>query len=201
MSRRISWLLAVLVLVVSGGLMGLLSGSDSASQSPVAVPVSAESSRVDELRAEFPGGDQAPAIIVFSREDGAPLSPADIAAAGPGAQVSEDGKAALSVSPLPASLSGFDLDDAVQELRTKTSEGLPDGLQAQVTGGPAFGADIANSFAGANFILLAVTAAVVALLLIVTYRSPCCGWSRCWSSPSPIASGRCWAPRWPAVSG
>src|SRR6185295_14211122 len=29
-----------------------------------------------------------------------------------------------------------------------------------------------NSFSGANFTLLAVTAAVVALLLIVTYRSP-----------------------------
>ncbi|MGH3582290.1 MAG: MMPL family transporter, partial [Mycobacterium sp.] len=34
------------------------------------------------------------------------------------------------------------------------------------------GADIANSFAGANITLLAVTAAVVALLLIITYRSP-----------------------------
>ncbi|PIM50393.1 hypothetical protein CS062_25280, partial [Roseateles chitinivorans] len=45
-------------------------------------------------------------------------------------------------------------------------------LRAEVTGGPAFGADIANSFAGANVTLLAVTAIVVALLLIVTYRSP-----------------------------
>ncbi|HTM83450.1 MAG TPA: MMPL family transporter, partial [Mycobacterium sp.] len=52
------------------------------------------------------------------------------------------------------------------------ADGLPDGLRAAVTGGPAFGADIANSFAGANITLLAVTAAVVALLLIVTYRSP-----------------------------
>ena len=42
----------------------------------------------------------------------------------------------------------------------------------QITGGPAFGADIADSFSGANVTLLAVTAAVVALLLIVTYRSP-----------------------------
>ncbi|MGU3651864.1 MMPL family transporter [Mycolicibacterium sp. A43C] len=172
MSGRLSWLVALLVILASGAGMALLSGGDSASQSPVAVPAGAESARVDALRAQFPGGDQAPAIIVFSRTDGTPLGAADIAAAGPGAQVSEDGKAALSVAPLPADLSGFALDDAVQELRTSTSQRLPDGLQAEVTGGPAFGADIANSFAGANFTLLAVTAAVVAVLLIVTYRSP-----------------------------
>lgn len=172
MSGRLSWLVALLVILASGAGMALLSGGDSGSQSPVSVPAGAESARVDALRAQFPGGDQAPAIIVFSRTDGAPLGAADIAAAGPGAQVSEDGKAALSVAPLPADLSGFALDDAVQELRTSTAQRLPDGLQAQVTGGPAFGADIANSFAGANFTLLAVTAAVVAVLLIVTYRSP-----------------------------
>lgn len=172
MSRRVSWLVALLVILISGAGLGLLSGSDAASQSPVAVPAEAESARVDALRAEFPGGDTAPAIIVFTRTDGAPLSPADVAAAGPGAQVSEDGLAAVSVSALSADLSGFALNDAVVDLRTQTAERLPDGLQAEVTGGPAFGADIANSFAGANVTLLAVTATVVALLLIITYRSP-----------------------------
>lgn len=172
MSRRISWVLAVLVIMLSGGLLGLLSGSEAGSQSPVAVPAGAESERVDALRAEFPGGDEAPAIIVFTRQDGGPLTPADLAAAGPAALVSDDGLAAVSVSPLPADLSGFALSDAVVDLRTSTAERLPEGLRAEVTGGPAFGADIANSFAGANFTLLAVTATVVALLLIITYRSP-----------------------------
>lgn len=152
--------------------MALLGAGDSASQSPVAVPAGAESARADALRAQFPGGDTAPAIIVVTRTDDAPLTPADIAAAGPGAQVSADGKAALRIAPLAADLSGFHLRDAVHDLRAQVSAALPDGLRAQVTGGPAFGADIANSFAGANFTLLAVTATVVALLLIVTYRSP-----------------------------
>lgn len=172
MSGRISWLVALLVILASGAGLALLGGGDSGSQSPVAVPAAAESARAEAMRDQFPGGDQAPAIIVFTRTDGAPLSPADIAAAGPGAQVSEDGLAAAAVSPLAADLSGFALNDAVQELRASTAERLPAGLSAQVTGGPAFGADIANSFAGANFTLLAVTATVVALLLIVTYRSP-----------------------------
>ncbi|OKH77923.1 membrane protein [Mycobacterium sp. ST-F2] len=172
MSARVAWASALIVLLLSGAAMALLGTGDSASQSPVAVPAGAESARADALRAQFPGGDTAPAIIVVTRTDDAPLTPADITAAGPGARVSEDGEAALRVAPLAADLSGFALRDAVHDLRSQVSAALPDGLRAQVTGGPAFGADIANSFAGANFTLLAVTATVVALLLIVTYRSP-----------------------------
>lgn len=182
MIRRLGWS-AALVVLVSGALLGFLSGGDAASQSPVAVPANAESARADALRADFPGGDQVPAILVVTRTDGADLTPADVDAAtqarqrmsdapGPPVQFSDDRKAALAIVSLDGNLSGFALNDAVRELRTNATDGLPDGLTAAVTGGPAFGADIANSFAGANITLLAVTAAVVALLLIVTYRSP-----------------------------
>ncbi|AIY44844.2 antibiotic transporter [Mycolicibacterium fortuitum subsp. fortuitum DSM 46621 = ATCC 6841 = JCM 6387] len=173
----------MLVVVVSGGLLGLLSGGDAASQSPVAVPSDAESARADALRADFQGGDQAPAILVVTRADGGDLGMADVDATadarhrmtdapGPPLMVSDDGKAAVVTVPLKADLSGFGLNDAVKNLRATAADGLPPGLKAEITGGPAFGADIANSFAGANITLLAVTATVVALLLIVTYRSP-----------------------------
>lgn len=182
MIRRLTWL-AVLVVVVSGGLLGLLSGGDAASQSPVAVPSDAESARADALRADFPGGDQAPAILVVTRADGGDLGMAEVDATadarhrmtdapGPPLMVSDDGKAAVVTVPLKADLSGFGLNDAVKNLRATAADGLPPGLKAEITGGPAFGADIANSFAGASITLLAVTATVVALLLIVTYRSP-----------------------------
>ncbi len=174
MSRRISWVLALVVVAVSGALMGLLGGDDSSQRSPVPVPDTAESARADAVRAQFPGGDEVPAIIVITRADGAQLAPADLAAIEQKwrAQVSADGKAALTVVPLDANLSGFALTDAVMALRKSAAEGLPGDLRTEVTGGPAFGADIANSFSGANITLLAVTAAVVALLLIATYRSP-----------------------------
>ncbi|VEG46101.1 putative RND superfamily drug exporter [Mycolicibacterium flavescens] len=175
MSRRLSWILAVLAVLASGALMGLVGSDDSSSQSPVPVPDSAESARVDALRAQFPGGDRVPTIVVITRTDGAPLSPADVDAVKqkwPAAQISEDGAAGLAVVPMDAELSGFDLTDAVENVRAEASEGLPADLRSEVTGGPAFGADIANSFSGANFTLLAVTATVVALLLIITYRSP-----------------------------
>ncbi|MBP2454519.1 MMPL family transporter [Mycolicibacterium lutetiense] len=182
MIKRLAWL-AVLVVIVSGALLGLLSGSDAASQSPVAVPSDAESARADALRADFPGGDQIPAILVVTRTDGGELTMDDIDAtadarnrmtdaSGPPVVVADDSKAAVATVPLKADLSGFALNDAVKDLRTTATNGLPGDLRAQVTGGPAFGADIANSFAGANITLLAVTAAVVALLLIITYRSP-----------------------------
>lgn len=182
MIRRLTWL-AALVVIVSSGLLGLLSGDDAASQSPVAVPADAESARADALRAEFPGGDQVPAILVVTRTDGGELTVTDVDAVadarnrmtdapGPPVTVSDDGKAAVATVPLASDLSGFALNDAVKELRATAGDGLPSGLRAEITGGPAFGADIANSFAGANITLLAVTATVVALLLIVTYRSP-----------------------------
>jgi len=174
MSRRLSWVLALVVVAVSGALMALIGADDSSGRSPVPVPDSAESARADAVRGQFEGGDQVPALIVITRADGAPLTPSDLAAAGRTRplQPSADGAAAIAVVPMDSRLTGFELTDAVAELRQTVRDELPDTLRAEVTGGPAFGADIANSFSGANITLLAVTAAVVALLLIVTYRSP-----------------------------
>ena len=207
MVRRLSWVLALVIVSLSGALMGLLGGGDSAEQSPVPVPTTAESARADAARAQFPGGDRVPVILVVSREDGSALTPADLDAAdqahrrmlagaseatgnapgaseatgnapgaseatGPPIQVSDDRQAAIAVVPLQADLSGFELNDEIEALRAAAAEGLPDRVRAEVTGGPAFGADIADSFSGANVTLLIVTASVVALLLIITYRSP-----------------------------
>ncbi|WP_257158422.1 MMPL family transporter [Corynebacterium cystitidis] len=62
--------------------------------------------------------------------------------------------------------------DAVDDLRTTAAAGLPNGVQSQVTGPAAIDADLSGVFEGANFTLLAVTAIIVAALLIITYRSP-----------------------------
>ncbi len=187
-THRRSWLVAVAILVASAALM--LGGHDSAATaSPTLLPESSESAAAAAALREFPGGDRAAAILVVTRDDGSPLTDPDLAAveqaharmqavvqALPGrpgpAQVSADGKAAITTAQLSTALSGFELRDAVQALRSAVADGLPGPLTAHVTGGPAFGADIANAFSGANVTLLAVTALVVAVLLIVTYRSP-----------------------------
>ena len=187
-SSQFSWVLALVVALASGALLGLVPDNGSAEQAPVVIPANAESAQVTELLKQFPGGDQAPVILLITRSDGQPLAPEDLAAAQqaqdrtvaaagvPAPPIpmtpSQDGQAALSPVLLPADLNGFALTDKVKELRDAARADLPAPLVANVTGGPAFGADIANSFSGANFVLLAVTVGVVALLLIVTYRSP-----------------------------
>jgi RND superfamily putative drug exporter len=173
------------VFVVAAGFMALVGGNAAAGQSPLSVPTDADSAKVQKLSNQFPGGDRAPLIVVVDGAAGeSSLKQACegardrmrvvIHADMPGApvMVSADGKAAIGVVPIDAELSGLPLSDAVKAMRTAANQGLPAGMSAHVTGGPAFGADIANAFSNANITLLAVTASVVALLLIATYRSP-----------------------------
>ncbi|MDA2986088.1 MAG: MMPL family transporter, partial [Actinomycetota bacterium] len=49
---------------------------------------------------------------------------------------------------------------------------MPAGIDVYVTGPEAFIKDVGSIFEGADFLLLAFTAGVVAVLLLVTYRSP-----------------------------
>ena len=77
------------------------------------------------------------------------------------------------MAPIPvAAASGAELNKAVAAARTSTAARLPAGVAAELTGVPAFGADIGNAMSNANITLLVVTASVVAVLLVVTYRSP-----------------------------
>ncbi len=185
---RRSWLLALVAALLGIGFLVFIGGNAAAGQSPRSLPDDSPSAEVDALSRQFPGGDRAPLIVVVSRADGAVLSPSDVgaaqaardralAAAQPGgaaalALPSKDGKAVLGIIPISANLSGLALDHTVTALRTAAATGLPADVQVHVTGGPAFGADIASAFTNANITLLAVTTSVVALLLIATYRSP-----------------------------
>ncbi|WAC94455.1 MMPL family transporter [Mycobacterium sp. Aquia_213] len=187
---RRSWRPGLAAVLLGIGFIVLIGANASAGRAPLSVPDDSDSAKVDALARQFSGGDQVPVLLVVSRADGVPLDSADVAATqaardrmqgvvAPFAatnpqppMVSADGKAAIGVVPIRADLSGMVLNDGVAALRTAAHAGLPADLQAQITGGPAFGADIANAFTDANITLLAVTASVVALLLIATYRSP-----------------------------
>jgi putative drug exporter of the RND superfamily len=187
---RRSWLPGLGAVLLGIGLMVLIGANAAAGQAPLSVPSGSDSAKVDALASQFPGGDRVPLVLVVSRADGATLNSADVDAARAARDrmqalthpfgaispappiVSADGKAAIGVVPIRSDLSGLVLGDGVAALRTAADTGLPAGLQTHVTGGPAFGADIANAFTDANVTLLVVTASVVALLLIATYRSP-----------------------------
>ncbi|WP_084480646.1 MMPL family transporter [Nocardia grenadensis] len=180
---RRSWVLLLAVLAAACAVIVGVGGNDDAGQAPTSLPQDSEAARVDAAVAQFPGGRDAPAILVITRTDGAELTDSDRAAATKTVQevsgtaedalvVAPDGKAALGRATVSADLNGADLATEIDRLRQVAADQAPPGLTVQITGGPAFGADIADSFAGADVTLLAVTALVVALLLIVTYRSP-----------------------------
>jgi RND superfamily putative drug exporter len=85
--------------------------------------------------------------------------------------VAEDGSAAFTAIPVTSS-SATDNIDKVESLREQLRADAPDGVDVQVTGPAGIQADLGKVFDGANFRLLLSTAGVVALLLIITYRSP-----------------------------
>lgn len=186
-SHRRSWAIALLLALAAAALMALAGSDTGADKAPVQLPPGSESARAAALSESMPGGDQVPAILVVSRPDGSPLAGDGIDAANAARErvlaragaahpaplmVSTDGRAAVAAIPVATDLSGFGLNDVIGGLRDAAKSGAPDGLTLQITGGPAFGADIANAMTDANIALLVVTATVVTVLLIATYRSP-----------------------------
>lgn len=182
-SRRGAWTALAVAVVLVVAVMGLFAGASVGSGHDVTA-ASSESARADALASQFPNADRQSVLIVASREDQGRLDTADIAALGRlvtqvqsetgtpagGPEISSDGRAAVIQASLSAG--GSDTTDAVASLRDAIAAHPIAGLTVQVTGGPAFGADIASAFDGANITLLLVTLVIVALLLIGTYRSP-----------------------------
>lgn len=133
-------------------------------------------SQLNWLQGEFDAGSMMPAgganekFLDFSSVEvaGEPFVPP--------ATISDDSSAATIVVALAATEIFDETDQRIIDLRALASVGLPTGLQAYVTGPEAFVADVGNIFAGADFTLLLASVGVVALILLVTYRSPVLLW-------------------------
>ncbi|TWG24642.1 MMPL family transporter [Actinoplanes teichomyceticus] len=170
---RRAWASLLLALVLGGLVIGLAGSTRVTNDPNASLPSSAESTRVAQLQKQLPSGRTSAALIVVAK-GGQPLTDADLAPAGRLGTpiVSPDRRAAIVSVPLPAGVSSDETIAAVADLRTRAGAGLPAGVTAEVTGAAGFTADLADSFTGANTRLLIVTVAVVAVLLLVTYRSP-----------------------------
>lgn len=184
-SRRGAWVSIVVVLLAFVALFGLFGRADAPAGNDVAPPAS-ESAQVNDLLEEFPNADQQSVLAVATRDDGAALSDADVTAlndlvptidAETGLKASppitsDDGEAAVIQTPITTGADNAANSETIKSLRAQLADNPIDGVTLLVTGGPAFGADITAAFDGADFTLLMVTIAIVALLLILTYRSP-----------------------------
>lgn len=178
---RRAWVVALLGILLGAGIMVGLGEAERSPQPTDAVPAGADSTLAAELSEQLPTEDTATAIIVFSADDISSsleeleqvVTGLDTGVEGPPAfvQPSEDGTAAITVVNVPAETAS-EVADSVSGLRADVREAAPDGVEVQVTGPAAVRADLTEVFAGANTTLLAFTASVVAVLLLITYRSP-----------------------------
>lgn len=180
--RRTSWLIVVVGILIAVAGFGV--GQAERNASPLdTLPVGFDSTEGQALLESLPDKGERTAIVLFTVEDGGieqflpalselvnEVSPAE---GGQPAPVipAEDGTAAIGIIEVTAPSASI-ARDVVTELRTDLTEAVPEEVSVQVTGPAAIEADLASVFDGANFTLLAVTAAIVAILLIATYRSP-----------------------------
>jgi RND superfamily putative drug exporter len=184
--RRGKWLVVVAWLALGVAAGPLARQVSDAYDNDVSswVPRAAESTRARELASRFPGGQELTAVVVYARAGG--LTDADRAKAAtdrrvlaglvPGRRVqlpvaSPDGQALL----VGLRLDGHGEDaayDATVRIRRQVTAGAPPGLQVKVTGPAGFMVDAADAFGQIDTTLLLVTVAVVAALLLLTYRSP-----------------------------
>lgn len=184
-SRRGGWISLLIAVVAFTVLLGALGRASLPAGNDVAPPDS-ESARAAAIAEQFPDADEHTVLLVAARDDGAPLGDTDLTALGTlsadvetqtgheshGPIISDDGAAAVIQATLTLNDDDDAAADAVHDLREVVAAHPIAGVSVQVTGGPAFGVDVASAFDGADFTLLMVTLGIVALLLIVTYRSP-----------------------------
>jgi RND superfamily putative drug exporter len=187
--RRGKWVVVaawVLLIVAAAPLAGRLGGAADNDEENW-LPAGAESTRALALaEREFPADRTSELVVVYARPGG--VTAADRAAAerdrvelarladGPAAapRPSPDGEALLTAVPVASSV----LEDSgrvrhlVGRARGIVADGLPRGLDAATAGAAASRADASAANGRMSGALVAVTVAVVALLMLVTYRSP-----------------------------
>lgn len=182
LTRRLAPWIALVPLVLAIVAIGTFGDGERNELSTDTLPAGTQSAQSVALMDQLPETDDA-AVVVFESSSGRFDTDAlrqlqELAGSlgavpgGTGAvTVAEDGTAALAAVPLGASTTE-ESTRAVKDLRTELADSAPDGVTARVTGPDAVSADLDAVFDGANVKLLGATVAVVALLLIITYRSP-----------------------------
>lgn len=177
------WLLGALAVILA--VFGLLSSAPAAERSTSTLVSGSDSAQVEKLLEEIPDSGKESALLVAGHGDQHRLSSNDLkgleAISGKLSTAlpveiskplpSEDGRLSLLTASWDSA--GTDADrQLVTELREQISAHNHSGFLIEVSGAPAFGLDLSATFAGADFTLLAVTIGIVAVLLILTYRSP-----------------------------
>jgi putative drug exporter of the RND superfamily len=183
-----SWIVLVFWLVAAAAAMGpagKLTGAQE-NDSISWLPAEAQSTQVLDRMAVFQSQNQIPTLVVYERDGG--VTPEDMQAVQEqmaafggldlvdrdpvGPIPSDDGEALQVIVPMDLGSTGWEaLGDVVDDMRAEI-DGSPEGLDGYVTGPGGYSAESAEAFAGIDGKLLGMAAAVVVVILLLTYRSP-----------------------------
>ena len=200
--RKTAWVTLLIGLIFAMLAFGPLRAASTETVPGVGLPADTESVVVDELISTLPGSDSTAAVIVYASDSKLsdeqvtwlqgsfdPIAQMLVGGANekfvefsnlevngakfvPPAAISEDSTTAVITVPMEQTDSTEEITSRVEELRELAKEDAPAGLEVYVTGPEGFSADLSGVFAGADFTLLLSTVIIVAVLLLITYRSP-----------------------------
>jgi putative drug exporter of the RND superfamily len=200
--RKTAWATLLIGLIFAVLAFGPLAAKTAETVPGVGLPADTESVIVDEKLATLPGSDSTAAVIVYAAESEltdaqatwlqgefdpiaqlptggandkfAEFSNVDLNGSKfvPPASISDDKTTAVITVPMEKTEDTEELTSRIETIREIAKEGMPSGLEVYVTGPEGFSADLSGVFAGADFTLLLSTVIIVAVLLLVTYRSP-----------------------------
>ncbi len=200
--RKTAWATLLIGLIFAVLAFGPLAAKSTETNPGVGLPADTESVIVDEKLASLPGSDSTAAVIVYAAESEltdaqatwlqgefdpiaqlptgganekfAEFSNVDLNGSKfvPPAAISEDKTTAVITVPMEKTEATEEITSRIESIREIAKEGMPSGLEVYVTGPEGFTADLSGVFAGADFTLLLSTVIIVAVLLLVTYRSP-----------------------------
>ncbi len=178
----------IAVFAVAGPLSGKLNSAQKNDESAW-LPKNAESTQVVELTKRFTPSDVFPALVVYERPGG-PVTTADRAKVAAdirrfagvpdvtgkilGPIPARDGRALQVVVPIKVASEGNgweQLGPRIKQMRAIAHANAA-GLGVYVTGPAGYFADFATVFSGFDSTLLYITAAIVMVILLLTYRSP-----------------------------
>ncbi|WP_239329468.1 MMPL family transporter [Frankia sp. CiP3] len=183
---RLKWAALLLWIIITVVVSPLASRLADAQKNDAAafLPAGAESTRVLTAQRLLPGGDAVPAIVVFARDP--ELTSADratVEALGHELQrfsvipiggpiPSPRGNALLLSISLAQRSDIVDFTHDVKEIRRIVRNAAPPGLQTGLAGPAGLLTDSYDVFSGVDTTLLFVTGGVVAVILLIVYRSP-----------------------------
>jgi len=200
--RKSAWVTLLIGLIFAILAFGPLRAASTETSPGVGLPADTESVVVDELISTLPGSDSTAAVIVYAADSKLtdeqvtwlqgsfdPMAQMLVGGANekfvefsnlevngskfvPPAAISEDSTTAVITVPMEQSDATEEIVTRVEKLRELAKEDAPAGLEVYVTGPEGFSADLSGVFAGADFTLLLSTVIIVAVLLLITYRSP-----------------------------